>query len=385
MFRPQRKGRLGFTLIELLVVIAIIGVLVGLLLPAVQKVREAANRMSCQNNMKQIALATHNYASTYGVMPPGLDYNHVGPLVYQLPYMEQDATFKNFAFDSPKIWSGKLPNGRAWFSNPANRPPSTGTPVIPDPSTFNPGRTIYGGAPKVKSYLCPSAAKPEQNSTCLLVSPQGGAWQGWSDLSQGGPGPASGNNPPALGFTFSSLPGAIVLGQTNYLANGGYPYFSAGTVNGVATSPGQFTGPFQYAGTSPGSGTSYNASKAEQYSNLNAITDMKDGSSNTVLWGEYGNAWVDFGSGNALTGSTAGSWACGMIYTYWAPSRNLNPAAYGVTNVPGLWYVFSSRHPGVFNTAFGDGSVHAIKTTIDLNVWIVIGGKDDGIVAQFDQ
>src|SRR5690348_2563496 len=93
---PDRRG--GFTLIELLVVIAIIALLIGLLLPAVQKVRESANRSVCANNMKQIALAAHNYQDANGNLPPGLDEQHVACLVYLLPYLEQQAVFNNFSF-----------------------------------------------------------------------------------------------------------------------------------------------------------------------------------------------------------------------------------------------------------------------------------------------
>jgi prepilin-type N-terminal cleavage/methylation domain-containing protein/prepilin-type processing-associated H-X9-DG protein len=158
---PRSRG--GFTLIELLVVIAIIGVLIGLLLPAVQKVREAANRIKCTNNLKQLALACHNYHDANRAFPLAYDYNaYATEIIPLLPFLEQDALYRQFqtvgGWADPTIPGGPASTPLAVLACPSDALPS------PPTTHFTTGTDVYVG---LGSYLGNFGATPSGASQVI--------------------------------------------------------------------------------------------------------------------------------------------------------------------------------------------------------------------------
>lgn len=147
----NRKSHFGFTLVELLVVVAIIGILIGMLLPAVQQVREAARRTACANNLVQIGIATHNYEFAHEHLPPGvMDKKgpvlatpkglHVGFLVELLPYIEQRGIASNF---DKSIGTYAVPN------EPARQ---MAIPTYSCPSFYGTGQLNADGSAGMSNY-----------------------------------------------------------------------------------------------------------------------------------------------------------------------------------------------------------------------------------------
>src|SRR5262245_21114062 len=307
---PTRKA---FTLTELLVVIAIIGTLMGLLLPAVQKVREAAARIQCANNLKQLGLALHGYHDANLRFPLGsenartalLAAPRITYMISLYPFLEQENAFRKWdpkAPGSPDAYGTFIP----WCGSLNSLPP-------PDP----PVTAIF-----VPSLLCPSDGRGGKTSTRV---------------------------------------GYYTVNHSNYLASFGGDNYSA-ILSAVPSQRAAF-------------GFNYGAS----------LTDISDGTSNTMVFGEYltglpeaqapedfrGAIWVDLpGLSQIYTRSTPNSSSPDVFFPagrcFSQPKLNL-PCVIGAMEESTA--ASRSRHRGGVNVLMGDGSVHFVNQDVSLSVW----------------
>jgi prepilin-type N-terminal cleavage/methylation domain-containing protein/prepilin-type processing-associated H-X9-DG protein len=306
---PLRKLRHGFTLIELLVVIAIIAILIGLLLPAVQKVREAAARAQCSNNLKQMGLAVHNFHGTYGWIVPIHDEPTYqgGWMVQILPYIEQNALYQG-------ILSIPGANGA---SDPVYG--NGGMDAVPYCNTI------------VPTYKCPSDPR-----------------NGIAFISKYYSSPGVINT-----VTYGDSPHA----RTDYVAvngtEGGYVNNLAANLQGMMY---QTHDDGRTSGITPIRRT---------------FMQVTDGLSNTVMIGERPADNVDDGWGNWTAGRgdvTSGSANTNPLNTQDQNGNNCPPGPYyyqaplpgGVQNPCNVNF-FYSMHTGGANWAFGDGSVRFLS------------------------
>jgi len=336
--------RRGFTLIELLVVIAIIAILIGLLLPAVQKVREAAARTKCQNNVKQLALACHNYESAYGYVP-SMGPEGEGVFVYLLPYIEQQAQYNNFSFRPP---GSTAPTYNNWWQDPQNRPASTGLTTYPPPPA---PATTYGGQGKFNTFLCPSADSPDTVVDVVIGNLAGTAGTHFPAAVQG------------PGFTRSSQPGATVLGRVNY-----------------AIAMGETRGQVLLRNSNPATGV--NIKTPFDWKQKLGIVQISDGSSNTMFIAESAPGPYKDATGAILSTSMSGVWAHAYHCTqYGPPCTQSRPRADGqngnCATVPGL--VPNTPHTAIINLGMGDGAVRTYRPdAFDFLSWSYIAGVSDG-------
>lgn len=362
-----QRHRRGFTLIELLVVIAIIGVLIALLLPAVQAAREAARRAQCTNNLKQLGLAAHNYLSQTGVFPmkdaypagqnESWGWAYAWPLAI-LPHMEQQPLYNAFNYDI-----GLFGNAQG--------------------NTIQQGNTTVGYT-QVATYLCPSDGQ--------RVRP-GGAWAATSYVGNYG-GPGTGISPGDREF-FS---GAIVTNAwtTGYpnLGPFGTESFRDGTSNtamfserllGIVGSP---------------------QVRLNEPDGRRAIFDATVGADANADGAQF---LAFIANCRSLPGTTLSIRSNGNgVYAYMGYPWHLAVNSYNHAGPPnstscqnpldidsgGRWLSFvgprgsappTSNHPGGVNMSMADGSVRFIKDTTNLATFQALGTRNGGEVVSSDQ
>ncbi|QEG43842.1 DUF1559 domain-containing protein [Roseimaritima ulvae] len=329
MSKIQMLGRRpGFTLVELLVVIAIIGVLVGLLLPAVQAAREAARRMQCSNNMKQIGLSIHNYHDTFRCLPPGTlaqDINQQRQpswIVRTFPFMEQNNVFERAIFAGTD-WTGQDLIDLNWELK----------------------HTV-----RVETYNCPSSDMPLTRSETPRGDTQGlGA-------------------PSTLEVQLSSYAGiAGTYLDPRDMASAPSPNYSVygrATFNGVMASIGGNALP-----------------RALRFASIT------DGTSNTICVGEQSSFYSDSKTDCRASNHAGGMWASGPggDTDWWL---NVTVVRYpinwdGTTSsaCPGYQKhtITRSNHPGGAQVLLSDGAVRFATETMDFALYNRLSARNDGL------
>ena len=348
MRRFMRHSR-GFTLIELLVVIAIIAILIGLLLPAVQKVREAAARSKCQNNLKQLALACISYESAFKTLPPGdapassnftTGENGASWLFLVLPYTEQANKYNEIRA------SGSLGNAVTKGILPYKLPLARCPTDSYDLENGNLSNYVGSSGPQCNNAPAGNCNTPIFQKYCNGV-----------DQDQNGTAVPATLSPPT------------------------YPGYAASYTWGDTNSPSLVRGMFVRGGA------------------MVRFTDVTDGASNTLMLGEILPEFAEFqryttigwaGSNSVSQGQTIQpmNWQIDPIplpgpaaYSADCMQVGLGACPSGPTHCMWNWHVtwgFKSRHRGGVNFVFVDGSVHFLYDTIDHKLYQYLGCRNDG-------
>lgn len=344
MNTPSKQSRTGFTLVELLVVIAIIGILIGMLLPAVQQVREAARRTDCANKMRQLAIASHNYQSTFSELPGGLYVNKdnsqirfygISVFTKMLPYIEQQAI--NDLWDFTDSGIAAMSNGLDAAGNQTEDAPS---------------------ASVIDVYLCPSDVFSK--------------------------------NVVQLAYNVAGYPRGF-FGVMSYAANGGTnsTYFRDALM--------QDNGMFFMTG--PDSRPEDDQPNLRPNAKPASLDKVFDGTSNTLMFGEKYHLDTNFETIIRPNGSTQYSRypLDGWSVWGWFGGGNGTSATFGSTQAP-LNYrtpidvspgynevnrrtsAFGSGHPGGANFVFSDGSTRLINDSIDEITYQALSTREEGEV-----
>ena len=359
---PRRRLQPGFTLIELLVVIAVIALLIALLLPAVQRAREAAYRAECQNNLKQIGLALHNYHDSHRLFPPGMiagaTYlsdavgNYVDPAEPRqsnlLPNLHGQSFF---LFILPMIDQGGIYN--AWrFGNNVFRNGDTTNTVNAYQNAD--GTFLYPSQTDVKAFYCPSRrGQMQATAKFALADRVDMSWnKGGNDYAGCG----------GSGILFSDT------ARQAYLLTSAQLQATVTTTTTPATS--------LYAQYPTNIGVfSVNSSTG--------MRDITDGTSNVILVAER-RVFLD-NTGPQWRSSDGWAWGgpSTMFTTRLAPHASGLSPRNTIVNYPGHYDEADSAHDQIVQVCLCDGSVRQISWNIDLRTWRNLGSMSGGGTVSF--